>query len=243
MFHLKSPAPGEVVVFRDPAGQDRYAVKRCIGLPGVRIKIVNKQVLVNNTPVAPPAAADRGGGFTIDGRYSPRDNMPEFSVPKKGDDVDLEQLGLFEFDFYASLIRQENPETRLSETADLTVGGKADNTVDLSDFQSEDRRKDGSLNFDAMNWLELRNVLNFLEARRDSLNYGFRRTLYKDGVKLRKYTVKSDAYFLMGDNWDESMDGRFTGFVSESRIEARVSFIFWSRGEDGIRWYRMLLFV
>jgi len=243
IFNLKSPAMGEVVVFRDPSAQDHYSVKRCIGTPGARVRIENKQVFVNNTALALPATAERGSGFLIDARYSPRDNMPEFTIPKKGDYVNLEQVGLFEFDSYASLVRQENPGTRISETADLTVNGKVDNTVDLSDFRSDKRRKDGTLNFDAMDWLQLKNVVNFLEARNDSLKYGFRRTLYMDGMKLREYTVKSDAYFLMGDNWDESMDGRYTGFVSESRIEARASFIFWSRIEGDVRWRRLLRFI
>src|SRR5512137_853014 len=55
IFSLKAPAPGEVVVFRDPSAQDRVSVKRCIGLPGSRIRIENKQVFVNGTPLAPPA--------------------------------------------------------------------------------------------------------------------------------------------------------------------------------------------
>ncbi len=243
IFKLHSPIAGEVVLFRDPAIEERFSVKRIVGCPGAKIRITNKQALVDNVPFVFPLTAERGSAFLVDGKFSPRDNMPEFSVPKKGDYINIEQLGLSEFDFYASIIKQENPGVRITQTADLIINGKSSNNMDLSDFKSDLRRKDNSLNFDAMDWLMLKNVQNFIEARNDSMQCSFRRTLYMDGMKLREYIMKFDAYFLMGDNWDESLDGRFTGFITRDRIESRVSLVFWSRNEGGIRWRRLFIII
>ena len=43
---------GEVVVFRPPPHPDQYYVKRVIGLPGDRVRLISKQVFVNGRPVA-----------------------------------------------------------------------------------------------------------------------------------------------------------------------------------------------
>jgi signal peptidase I len=40
---------GDIIVFRHPTLLDENYVKRCIGLPGDRIKLVNKQLWLNGT--------------------------------------------------------------------------------------------------------------------------------------------------------------------------------------------------
>jgi signal peptidase I len=53
-----------------------------------------------------------------------------------------------------------------------------------------------------------------------------------DGFDLRrKYgpvTVPAGHYFMMGDNRDDSQDGRFWGFLPESYVKGRALFIYWS---------------
>jgi signal peptidase I len=53
--------------------------------------------------------------------------------------------------------------------------------------------------------------------------------------------VKEDRYFMMGDNRDNSRDGRFWGFVRDSEIRGKAFLIYWSwNGEEHwVRWGRM----
>jgi signal peptidase I len=45
---------GDVIVFRYPKDLTKHYVKRAIGLPGDRVKIVDKQVFINDQPLSEP---------------------------------------------------------------------------------------------------------------------------------------------------------------------------------------------
>ena len=68
---LKDIKRGDVIVFKYPKDLTKHYVKRAIGLPGDRIKIIDKQVHVNGTALnepykihkAPPGSYDRFGDF------------------------------------------------------------------------------------------------------------------------------------------------------------------------------------
>jgi signal peptidase I len=209
----------------------------------MEVEIVDKQLYLNGILFEFPGTAAPVGNFTIEAVLSPRDNLERVRVPQKGERVSIDSLRLFEFDYFLSLIRQENPGAVLSQTADLYLNGRLKNDIRLQDFLSDKRREDSTLNFDAMDWLELQNVLNFLEARGDSGEYRFIRTLYMDGKRLSDYQVRENCFFFMGDNWEQSLDSRYYGYVAASSIVGRASFIYWSWHKGGPRFGRLFLFI
>src|SRR5438445_8571585 len=62
---------GDIIVFRYPVDISQTFVKRCIGVPGDRIRLVNKQLILNGHPVNEPYVYHKSE--LID---SYRDNFP-----------------------------------------------------------------------------------------------------------------------------------------------------------------------
>lgn len=118
---FKDPKPGDVVVFDFPGDRDEKQsgevlnyIKRCVGLPGDEIKIVNKVLYRNGqifpnppqskfiAPLQPPNLANN--------RIFPKnfgwneDNYGPIRVPKKGDKIKIDETN---FESYKMFIMKE----------------------------------------------------------------------------------------------------------------------------------------
>lgn len=64
-----------------------------------------------------------------------------------------------------------------------------------------------------------------------------------NGQKATSYTFKYDYYWVMGDNRHNSVDSRYWGFVPEDHMVGKAVFIWFSKGPEGVRWDRIFSFV
>ena len=70
---------GDIVVFHYPVRPSQHFVKRVVGVPGDRVRLVNKQVWVNGTPLKEPYV--RYSALTRDNF---RDDFPRVDIPAPG---------------------------------------------------------------------------------------------------------------------------------------------------------------
>ncbi|MGE3540197.1 MAG: signal peptidase I [Candidatus Tectimicrobiota bacterium] len=81
LYYFTSPRRFDIIVFQYPWDEERDFIKRVIGLPGDRVLVRDRQVLVNDQPIQEPYA-----------RYASNARHEAFGpivVPRKGDMVEI----------------------------------------------------------------------------------------------------------------------------------------------------------
>ena len=179
---------GDVIVFSFPGNRDEveptefaYYLKRCVGIAGDTIRIINKILYVNGQPapvprnvkfinnyIKPPGFAEPG--IFPKGSLFNGDNYGPIVVPKKGDVISLRRDN---FEAWEIFIRREGHAAELKQS-----------------------------------------------------------TVLIDGMPQKSYTVGRDYVFGMGDNRDNSLDGRFWGFIPEESVVGTPLIVYWSWDPD-----------
>ena len=54
VYHIEAISRGDIVVFRYPRDEEKSYIKRIIGLPGDRLRIIQGQVYINGLPMSEP---------------------------------------------------------------------------------------------------------------------------------------------------------------------------------------------
>lgn len=77
------------------------------------------------------------------------------------------------------------------------------------------------------------------EGAKEIETHGYQ--IFIDGIESYTYKVKRNYYFVIGDNWYNSLDSRYIGFISEDSIIGQLSFIYFSLdvNSSSIRWDRI----
>jgi signal peptidase I len=90
---LRTPDRGDIIVFVYPRDKTKDFIKRVIGLPGEKIQIIGKQILVNDEPIEDPwghyTRSHVNSGFVKD-NYGPK-IVPPNSLFVMGDNRDNSQ--------------------------------------------------------------------------------------------------------------------------------------------------------
>jgi signal peptidase I len=90
------------------------------------------------------------------------------------------------------------------------------------------------------------NAANVAIYRRAIENYEHNKLTERSGQyyindkPATSYTFAMDYYWMMGDNRHNSSDSRYWGFVPEDHVVGKAGFVYFSHGDEGIRWSRLL---
>ena len=248
---------GEVVV--RPVDRRENYVKRAIGLPGERLKIVNDTVFINGKAIAEPENVQYNYIIPVNGVISD-EKWKELGVrsddhgtaPIRNEyagfsfyDVPLTKAMKAEIEKWPEVIgplQRESESGYLDLTGMFPLGGDYGWTrPNMGEFWIPKRGV--TLHLTPDNYAIYERAIrtyegNKLERRGDKF--------YINGKETEYYTFKMDYYWMMGDNRDRSADSRYWGFVPEDHIVGSPLFIILSLNQekgwfDGkIRWDRIL---
>ena len=82
LFPLRDVDRGDVVIFRSPERPSVDMVKRCIGVPGDTIEVVDKDLFVNGQRVDDSPYTKHDDGMMLSRSMRQRDNFGPYTVPE-----------------------------------------------------------------------------------------------------------------------------------------------------------------
>jgi len=257
----------DVVVFNYPGDlplpidfRTRY-IKRCVGLPGDTIQIVNRELLLNNTLIAKPYNLQHSYFIITKNRISIKAwtsiDVTEYEEMDNGtgyyaflSDEQVEKIKHFpEVESIDPVINKPFENTEVS-------GEEAENYMFV--FPRNKKFK-WTMDFFGKLWIPKKGVTipvteeNIILYGSTIINYDnpkntrlFDGMLFVDNKPVTSYTFKQNYYWMMGDNRHNSADSRVFGFLPENHIIGQAKFIWISTNKSDknardYRWERFLM--
>ena len=246
---------GELLVH--PVDRRTAFVKRTIGLPGDRLKIVGDIVYINGKPLPEPEHVQHNYIVPVSSEIS-SEQWEQLGV-SKADQHQMQTAIEFPTPFYDvpltnAMLKQikELPQIsgEIKRRTDLmmpytdgifplwgNLGWSLDN---LGEFWIP--RQGSTLHLTLQNLPVYRRAIETYEGNTVEVKDG---KILINGEPTEYYTFKMDYYWMMGDNRDNSSDSRFWGFVPEDHIIGSPLLVLISFDSDrpfpsNIRWNRIL---
>ena len=243
---------GKVVV--RPVDRRENFVKRAIGLPGERLKIVDDVVYINGKPISEPKYVQHNYIVPVSGEIMAEQwesvgvALKDAGMPRTEGDMTFYDVPLTAEALAAvkAFPQVSGPVQRRSEvTAPYTYGifplwdNPGWSLQNMGEFWIP--KQGSTLRLTLNNLPVYRRVIEAYEGNDVEVRDG---RIYINGEPRDYYTFKLDYYWMMGDNRDNSSDSRFWGFVPEDHIIGTpVTVLISFDGEKGfpsnIRWNRV----
>lgn len=243
---------GDIVV--RPVDKRENYVKRCIGLPGDTLSIVNRQVYLNSVEAVNPENLQYQYRVITNGSSINPKILDKFNVTETFRE---NKPGVFSF----MLTEQAKKELeRLPIVKSIRVFNDEEGLWKPEIFPYDSAykwnrdnfgplyipKKDIPINLTIKNLPKYKRLITTYEGNDVKVKDG---KIFINGEETTTYTPKLNYYWMMGDNRHNSADSRYWGFVPEDHVVGRAEFIWLSLDPnkslfDGkIRWSRLFSIV
>ncbi len=247
-------------VISRPLDKRENYIKRCIGIPGDVLSVVDRQVHIDGKPIETPEDSELGYRLV-----TTLGNLTEGHIRKLRDELDLPYLRDIQripgaphvITTYLTAAQLEKAES-LSFIQEILPIRDTTRHIDphLRVFPNDKNfdwtpdnfgplyipKEGASIDLNEENIAKYRRVIEVYEENKLEIQDG---KYFINGVETKSYTFKMNYYFLMGDNRHNSLDSRYWGFVPEDHVVGKAVFTWFSKQNsndhvDGrIRWERM----
>ena len=251
-----------------PTDRRENYVKRCVGLPGQTLQIVDKVIYLDGKPNKEPDNAQ----FQYDVQFVEHAKLTDELLKELH--ITIEDLNLTSADrgslnsngyvqlLYSHVIMPMTKATyeELKKRKDLVVSITPVRGGDTWDIYPQNGnyhwtrdnygpvwipKKGETIDLTLDNIAIYERPIKIYEKNDLQIRDG---KIFINGEETKRYTFKMDYYWMMGDNRHNSADSRYWGFVPEDHIVGKPIFIWWSKDPDrglisGIRWNRLFRMV
>ena len=242
-----------------PIDKKENYVKRCIGLPGDSLTIIDRQVHINGKAIDNPVHLQYEYKVLFSNQMKFANTMKHLGLTNV--DVNSKQRTNQGFSTLINLTKSEVvklEESNLALNIEImsTINRKGTlqmfpntYTEEFNEWTPDDLgpvyipKKGRVIELNSRNLDMYRRVITAFEGHQ--LKENADGTILIDGEMVTSYTFNQDYFWMMGDNRHNSADSRMWGFVPENHIVGCASFTWFSKqnkeqhGESKIRWNRM----
>ncbi len=236
-----------------PVDKQENYVKRCIGLPGEDLQIINHETYINGNKIEDP----QGMMLSYIVEMKDRRSLEKVYKDYKVNINDRHSNGSKTL---SSFTREDIEKLKAnSDVVSITLNNDSlsENFMSifpnspLAPFNTWTRDNYGPIHIPAKGETIQLTADNIAKYKRVIVTYEKNKWEQREGkifindTETNSYTFKQDYYWMMGDNRHQSADARYWGFVPEDHIVGKPVFTWFSKEDKGyqetgeIRWGRM----